>query len=304
MSSSSPDRPDSEASASDPFATRGGTSPREPPADPPVTQGGAGSTEPPADLYLTQAPQEGAARSAAPFPDFAQTQLLGSGETLSPRPPKRIGDYELQRELGRGGMGVVYQARDCKLKRLVALKMIRAGVGASHADVERFLAETRAAARLDHPGIVPVYEIGLIRMLRLRQPLFPFQDYSIPASNFRFLDFTPFVSPDGRYLLTQARGSGAQVIDLKSGKPAGEILENSGVLFQGAFLAHRSRVVIQTRQSVQVWDWQTGQTVWGPIHLPAAGYFVDASPTGNGSCPHVVTGPCCSTQARARPSLS
>ncbi|HEY7159330.1 MAG TPA: protein kinase [Gemmataceae bacterium] len=74
--------------------------------------------------------------------------------------PQRIGEYEILDEVGRGGMGVVYRARHLQLQRIVALKMLLGGPFADHDERARFHTEAEAVARLRHPNIVRIFEIG------------------------------------------------------------------------------------------------------------------------------------------------
>jgi serine/threonine protein kinase len=119
------------------------------------------SAAPPTPLVTCQA--SAASESIAPTTDFGATNdpdAQHAAADFEAFHGEQIGSYDILSELGRGGMGVVYKAQDRRLKRLVALKVVLAGGHASAAERQRFQVEVEAAARLQHPNIVQVYEVG------------------------------------------------------------------------------------------------------------------------------------------------
>jgi WD40 repeat protein/serine/threonine protein kinase/Flp pilus assembly protein TadD len=92
--------------------------------------------------------------------DDRRVESTGPTTAPGPAPPRQVGDYRIVREVGRGGMGVVYEAEQVSLGRRVALKVMPRSTIQDGSKLERFRREARSAARLHHTNIVPVFEVG------------------------------------------------------------------------------------------------------------------------------------------------
>jgi serine/threonine protein kinase len=89
-----------------------------------------------------------------------QGNPISPDEAAPTQPLKQIGRYRIEKVLGKGGFGLVYMAHDEQLNRLVAIKVPHTKLISKPEDAEAYLAEARTVANLDHPGIVPVHDVG------------------------------------------------------------------------------------------------------------------------------------------------
>ena len=157
--------------------------------------------------------------------------IRGPAVVLCERPA--VPGYEILGELGRGGMGVVYQARQLGLHRTVALKMVLTGIHAGPKDLARFRAEAAVIARLQHPNIVQIYDVGEA----VGRPYFVLE-FVAGGSLAQHLQGTPQPArPAAQFVETLARAvhtAHANGVIHRDLKPANILLDGSGVRTQGS----------------------------------------------------------------------
>jgi WD40 repeat protein len=111
-------------------------------------------------VTLSSDPRQGSSAPAEATPAATRPYAVGPGSCQGSSLPESVGGYQILGVLGHGGMGIVYEARHFQLGRTVALKMILSGDDAPEGDLFRFRREAATIARLQHPNIVQVYEVG------------------------------------------------------------------------------------------------------------------------------------------------
>jgi tetratricopeptide (TPR) repeat protein/tRNA A-37 threonylcarbamoyl transferase component Bud32 len=153
--------------------------------------------------------------------------VLGAGGEA--RPPERLGDYRILEQLGFGGMGVVYRAHDPKLDRDVALKVVRPERLFFEGTRERFKREVETVARLQHPGIVPVYDVG--------------EAQGLPYFAMELVDGWTI-----ERVLARASGRDPSTLE---GRDLAPEPASAGYLFDGSWEAASMRVIEQVAQAIE-----------------------------------------------------
>jgi serine/threonine-protein kinase len=213
-------------------------------------------SDPVVDAFVTRAPEADGSQTRAQLPS---TEAHSAAPASADHVPRQIADYEIQSELGRGGMGVVYKARHTQLDRVVALKMILAGAYAGAAERARFRTEAESVARIHHPGIVQIYGIGECE----GRPFFALE-YLPGGTLADRLDGTPHPAAEAARLTEQlaravhaAHGCGVIHRDLK---PANVFFTTDGQPKVGDFGLAKRLDSVQTRT-------QTGAVLGTPSYM-------------------------------------
>ena len=190
--------------------------------------------------------------------------------------PATLGDYDLVEEIGRGGMGVVYRAEQKSLNRTVAIKMLLRRDLASSADLARFRSEAEAAARLDHAGIVPIFEVGEID--------------GLPFYSMRFIEGTTLAKQlaDGPLSPREAAALLARVADaVQAAHDRGVLhrdLKPSNILIDSSGRPHVSDFGLAKRLEDDASVTHTGAILGTPCYMSpeqAAGSRGDVGPTSD-----------------------
>ena len=217
--------------------------------------------------------------SQATVTEWVESTLGGwssSAPFLGECAPEVVPGFEILEELGRGGMGVVYKARQERLKRLVALKMIRSG---RHLDAEhlaRFEIEAEAVARLNHPNIVRIYEIGRVE----RAPYVVLELLEGGTLKDRIAGTPQPFSDAAAVLSALARG-------VSAAHAAGILhrdLKPSNVLFDQAGVPKIADFGLAKRLEIEDGETQTGQVLGTPSYMSpeqAKGWDKDIGPAAD-----------------------